>query len=99
MSTRGSHHKILIVQGSESFQVGKHMHMEKVTYSSFTGTEALALGALPDFAVGMSSFGSSSVSFIMSFNKLVSICNCSEFLSPSSKIMKPKVWLVRTSDL
>ena len=71
MSTRGSHHKILIVQGSESFQVGKHIHMEKATYSDFTGTEALAFGALQDFALCMPSFGSSAVSFITSFNKLV----------------------------
>ena len=99
MSTRGSHHQILIVQGSESFQVGKHMHMEKVTYSSFTGTEALALGALPDFAVGMSSFGSSSVSFIMSFNKLVNVTVSLSSVSCSSKLMKPEEEVMGISNL
>lgn len=74
-----------------------HAH-EKVTYSDFTGTEALALGALPGFAVRMSPSGSSSVSFTMSFNKLVNVTLSLSSVSCSSKLMKPEYGFVGTFD-
>ena len=43
-----------IVGGSESFQVGKHSHTGRVAHSSSTGTEAPALGTLPDLLLCVS---------------------------------------------
>lgn len=64
-------HKIQIVWGSESFQVGKHIHIWRVTHPNSIGTEAPALWTLPDLIPRISSSGCSSVSFIVTFNKLV----------------------------
>lgn len=58
------------VWGSESSQVGKHIHIRRVTLPNST-ERALALGALPDLILCISSSGCSFVSFFVSSNKLV----------------------------
>ena len=65
--------KIPKVWGLESFQVSENIHSGSVVHPSSTGSEAPALGTLPDLALCISSSGCSSVSFIISFNKLVNI--------------------------
>ena len=67
-----SFHKISIVGRLESFQVGKHIHVRRMTHLSSTGTEAPALGILSDLTPCMSSSGSS-VAFIISFDNLVNV--------------------------
>ena len=81
----GSLHKTPVAQGSESFQVSKHIHTERVTYSNFKGTEAPALGTLPDLVLLHISSSGSSLSFIISFNKVV---NISVSLNSVSKLIK-----------
>ena len=65
-------HKIPIVGGSGSFQIGEHIHTGRMTHSNSTGTETPALGILPDLSICISSSGCS-VAFIISFDRLVNV--------------------------
>ena len=66
-------------EGSESFQAGEHIPAGRVMHPSAAGTEAPALGTLPDLSLSVSS----SVAFIVSFNKLVIVSDCfPEFCEP-----------------
>ena len=64
-------------RGLESFQVGEHIHTGRVMSPNSMGTEAPVLRTLPDLTLRIASSGYSSVSFIMSFNKLANISQCS----------------------
>lgn len=64
------------VQGSESFQAGEHTHVRKVMQRTLTGTEAPALGTLPDLVLRISSSGWSLVSFIICFSTLTNTSDC-----------------------
>ena len=64
-----------------------------------TGTEAPALWTLPDLILCIPSSGSSSVSFIRSFNKLVNISVPLSSVSHSSKSVELEEGVVGTSDL
>lgn len=67
-----------------------HPHNRRVMYPNTTGTEAPALGTLPDLTLCMCLSDWSSVSFIMSFNKLVNISISLSSVSCSSKLIEPK---------
>ena len=62
-------HNIPIAWGSRNFQTGEHLQTRRVTHPNSTGTEAPASQTLPDLAICISSGGS----FVMSFNKLVTV--------------------------
>lgn len=83
------------VQGSESFHAGKCNHTERVMHANSMGTEAPALGALPDHTLHISSSGCSSGSFIIPFNNVVNMC----FPEFFKRIFKPKEGIAGTSDL
>lgn len=57
------------------------------------------LGTLPDFTREPASSDRSSVSFIILFNKLVSVSGPWSSVSLSSKVIEPKEGAVGTSDL
>ena len=67
-------------------------------HHSSTGAEAPVLGPLLDLTLCISSSGCSSVSFIISFNKLVNISVSLSSVS-SSKLIKPGKGVVGTSNL
>ena len=63
------------------------------------GIEAPMLRTLPDLTVCISSSGCSSVSFIISFNKLVTLSVSLSSVSHSSKLIEHKEGVMGTSDL
>lgn len=64
-----------------------------------TGTEVSALRTLPDLALCISSFGYSSISFIMSFNKLVNIPVSLSSLGYSRQLLEFEDLVMGNSDL
>lgn len=83
-----------IVENLENSQVGENLHTNRMMHPSSTGTEAPGL----DLALCISLSGCLSVSFIVSFNKLV---DTSVSLSSvtSSILIKPEEGIVGTSNL
>lgn len=93
--------KIRKVWGSESFQVGRHIHIPgRKTYPRSTGGEPPALGTVLGLTLHLFKSCCSSLSFIISFNILVSVEHVFlEFCEPLSKLIKPKEGVVGTPDL
>ena len=99
MPMEGSLHEIPIVGILESFYMGEHIQVGgRVTHRS-TGTEAPVLGTLPHLALFLSSFGCSSVSFIISFNKLINASVSLSSVSHLAKLIEPKEEVVGISSL
>lgn len=74
-----------------------HPYTRRVIYYNSTGTGAPELGTILNIALCIASCCCSSVSFIICFNKLVSISVSPNSVSCSSKLLETEEWLRRTS--
>ena len=82
----GSNHKIPIVWGLNCFQASKYILTGRLMHANSTGMEAPALRTLQTSPYIISSSGCSSVSFIISFNKVANIWVSLSSVSHSNKL-------------
>lgn len=95
MCTWRSLYKVPTVWSWDRLQAGEHIHTGKVTNSNLMETKAHDYGTLRDFTLCVSS----SVSFIIPFNKLVNISVSLRFVRCSSKFTEPKNEIIGNSNL